>query len=164
MGTELELSKPPHGEMIAPKGSGDASISSALLEATRQYLYNQQHTSINSETASAVDFVRFEETLIHSLHVVPWCPYSSFCTRAHVSFANTDVISNVLQELECQIVPFRSEHLRITIQGGGECGGRIFVDAVELFHGGPTPAERAVSSVVGFMDEPRLMPSKASKR
>lgn len=34
------------------------------------------------------------------------------------------------------------------------------MDAVKLFHGGPTLAERAVSSVVGFMDEPRPMPSK----
>eukprot|EP00903_Cladosiphon_okamuranus_P006046 g5963.t1 len=64
------------------------------------------------------------------------------------------------EELECQIVPFRSEHLRITIQHGGEGGAIIYVDAVELVHGGPTPAERAVSSVVSVMDEPRPMPSK----
>lgn len=67
---------------------------------------------------------------------------------------------NILQELECQIVPFRSEHLRITIQSGGDSGGNIYVDAVELFHGGPTPAERAISSVVSCMDQPRSMPSK----
>ncbi|CAN0188560.1 unnamed protein product [Scytosiphon promiscuus] len=65
------------------------------------------------------------------------------------------------EALECQIVPFRSEHLRITIQSGGEGWGNIYVDAVELFHGGPTPAERAISSVIDVMDKPRSMPAKA---
>ncbi|CAM9314056.1 unnamed protein product [Pylaiella littoralis] len=65
------------------------------------------------------------------------------------------------ETLECQIVPFRSEHLRIAVQTGGEeAGGNVYVDAVELFHGGPTPAELAILSVVGFMDAPRPMPSK----
>lgn len=68
------------------------------------------------------------------------------------------------QTLECQIVPSRSEHLRIAIQsGGGEGRGNVYVDAVELFHGGPTPAELAIASVVGFMDKPRSMPSKVSQ-
>ncbi|CAM9833331.1 unnamed protein product [Ectocarpus fasciculatus] len=69
------------------------------------------------------------------------------------------------EALECQIVPFRSEHLRVAIQSGGEGrGSKIYVDAVELFHGGPTPAERAISAAVDLMDEPRSAPSKVLVR
>ncbi|CAM9535261.1 unnamed protein product [Ectocarpus sp. 12 AP-2014] len=69
------------------------------------------------------------------------------------------------EALECQIIPFRSEHLRVAIQSGGE--GResnVYVDAVELLHGGATPAERAISAAVDLMDEPRPMPSKVLVR
>lgn len=65
-----------------------------------------------------------------------------------------------LQVLECEIVPLRSERLRVAIQSGGECRGKIFVDAVELFHGGPTPAERAISSIVSVLQGLWPTPSK----
>lgn len=82
-------------------------------------------------------------------HVVP------VRTKTHLVETN-----EIEQALECQIVPFRSEHLRIAIQSGGEDAHNIYVDAVELFHGGPTPAERAISSVVAVMDQPRSLPAK----
>lgn len=93
-------------------------------------------------------------------------PFTSFALSCFLfPRLNTNIVlaskfGRTFQTLDCQIVPFRSEHLRITIQSEGEGSDTIFVDAVELFHGGPTPAERAISSVVGFMDEPRSMPSK----
>ncbi|CAM9846328.1 unnamed protein product, partial [Laminaria digitata] len=71
------------------------------------------------------------------------------------------------EPLECQIVPSRSEHLRIAVHtggGGGAYQGNIYVDAVELFHGGPTPAERSVFSIHGVMNKPIIMPSKVQVR
>lgn len=52
-------------------------------------------------------------------------------------------------------MPSRSEHLRIAVHTGGAYQGNIYVDKVELFHGGPTPAERAVSSIYDAMNDPR---------
>lgn len=39
------------------------------------------------------------------------------------------------------------------IYAGVECRGNIYVDVVELHHGGPTPSERAVLSLVEAMNE-----------
>lgn len=94
-----------------------------------------------------------------SLSLCLSCNILLFISHARILFIKLGY-GYTFQALECQIVPFRSEHLRITIQSEGEGNDTIFVDAVELFHGGPTPAERAVSSIVGFMDKPRSMPSK----
>lgn len=52
-------------------------------------------------------------------------------------------------------MPLRSKELRVAVQGSGECRGAIYVDAVELIHGGPTPAERAISSIVDALEQPR---------
>ncbi|CAN0279928.1 unnamed protein product, partial [Discosporangium mesarthrocarpum] len=51
------------------------------------------------------------------------------------------------QVLESEIIPLRSDRVRIALQTGGEYHGNIHLDAVELIHGGPTPAERATASL-----------------
>ncbi|CAM9621891.1 unnamed protein product [Choristocarpus tenellus] len=58
--------------------------------------------------------------------------------------------------LECEIMPFCSDNLRIALKVGGEYHGNIFVDAVELHHGGPTPAEIAGASLAGVLAEVTL--------